>query len=111
MRYKMIYYTKPTGEKVTIAESTFAGRRVKGVSVCNVADTYNKEFGDALAKAKCDNAISLKRVERLNKAIASYNMSIEYMVMQLRKVTGAQNKATARLEETQTAVDQLLLEQ
>ena len=52
MKYKMIYYTKKTGEHVTIAESTFAGKRVKGVSVCHVEDTYDKYLKESRGKVK-----------------------------------------------------------
>lgn len=47
-----------------IAISTFAGRDVKGIAKCDPRDTYSEEKGIALAEARCDRKICVKRVKR-----------------------------------------------
>jgi len=108
MRYKMIYYAKPTGERVTVAESTFAGKRVKGVAVCHINDTYDKEFGDKLAQARCDHAISTKRVRRINKQLDWYKKYINNLYEELHKAEVAGDKATDRFFETKEIVENLV---
>ena len=109
MKYKMIYYTKKTGEHVTIAESTFAGRRVKGVSVCHVEDTYDKEFGDKLAQARCDHAISMKRLAERNSELNFYKYLIQQYVTTYNKINKSIDTATDRFHETKRALE--LIEQ
>lgn len=108
MRYKMIYYTKPTGERVTVAESTFAGKRVKGVAVCHINDTYDKEFGDKLARARCDHVISTKRVRRINKKLNWYKQYMKNLYEEFLKTDVAVDKAVDRFFETKEIVENLV---
>lgn len=99
MRYKMIYYTRKTGEKVTIAESTFAGKRVKGTSVCLVEDTYNKDFGDKLAKNRCDLAIANKRIKYILGLIREETVKRKRLEQLDKELDERLEKAVARLNE------------
>lgn len=108
MRYKMIYYTKPTGERVTVAESTFAGKRVKGVAVCHINDAYDKEFGDKLAKARCDHAISTKRVRRINETLDWYKKFMKNVYEGFLKTEVAVDKAADRFFETKEIVENIV---
>lgn len=60
-----------------IAISTYAGRTVKGVAKCHPNDTFDVEYGKALAAARCNVKIAAKRMARaeakLDEAIDNYN--------------------------------------
>ena len=51
------------GNKI-IATSTYAGRTVRGVSICHPEDNYNKETGMRLAAARCNEKVAQKRYAR-----------------------------------------------
>ena len=50
-----------------IALSTYAGRTVRGIAKCHPNDTFNEEFGKALAAARCNEKIAEKRYARARK--------------------------------------------
>ncbi len=58
---KYRYYTN--GKKV-IAVSTYAGKTVRGVAVCDPHDTFDLEKGKKLAALRCAMKIADKRVQR-----------------------------------------------
>jgi len=47
-----------------IALSTYAGRTVRGVAKCHPNDTFDVEFGKALAAARCNRKVAEKRYAR-----------------------------------------------
>ena len=47
-----------------IAVSTYAGKTVRGVAKCNPEDTFSLEHGQALAAARCNEKIAMKRLDR-----------------------------------------------
>ena len=53
-----------------IALSTYGGRTVRGVAKCHPNDTFNVEFGKALAAARCNQKVAAKRYAR---ARSEYN--------------------------------------
>ena len=55
------YVVTPT--KV-IALSTYGGRTVRGIAKCHPGDTFNEEVGKALAAARCNEKIAIKRYAR-----------------------------------------------
>lgn len=59
MRYK-IYQS----DRKTIVVSTYAGKPVRGVSICSLEDEYNEATGIEIAKARCDAKIAMKRLKR-----------------------------------------------
>lgn len=64
------YQTYLAGEKKIIVVSRYAGKVVRGVAKCSPGDTYNVEKGEKLARLRCDEKISEKRVARSQEAYA-----------------------------------------
>ena len=56
------YYYLPDG--TTIALSHFAGKTVKGVAYLKPGDIYDKETGEKIAAAKCNEKIAGLRYQR-----------------------------------------------
>ncbi len=63
---KYRYFT--SGNKV-IAVSTYAGRTVRGVAICDEQDKFDLQKGKELAAARCATKIARKRFNRANKKI------------------------------------------
>ena len=61
------------GRKI-IALSTYAGKTVKGIAICDDRDIFNEEKGMALAAARCNEKVARKR---LNRATLKYNEAQE----------------------------------
>lgn len=73
-KYK--FYTTKTkdGRMKTIATSTYAGKTVRGVAICDHEDTYNEEVGKKIAAARCAVKVAEKRYFRAaSKAEAACN--------------------------------------
>ena len=51
------------GNKI-IAVSTYAGKLVRGVSICHPEDIYNLDTGKRLAAARCNEKVAIKRYNR-----------------------------------------------
>ena len=65
-----------------IALSTYAGRTVRGIAKCHPSDTFNTDFGKALAAARCNQKVASKRYARARK---EYNkICEEYKVFNAR---------------------------
>ena len=67
-RYK--YYE--AGNKI-IAVTTYKGKTIRRVAVCADGDTFNREFGKKLARAKCEEKIAW---ERWNNKIKEFSDAI-----------------------------------
>lgn len=50
-----------------VAITTYAGKTVKGHSKCHTDDTYDPEFGEKLAMARCNKKVAKKRAARAKK--------------------------------------------
>ena len=64
-RYR--FYATP-GPRV-ICVSSYAGRKVRGVAICDENDEYDLEKGKALAQARVDLEIAKRRVKRANQKL------------------------------------------
>lgn len=73
------YVVTPT--KV-IALSTYGGRTVRGVAKCHPGDTFNEEVGKALAAARCNEKVAIKRYARAQQKYKE--MCSEWMALQDR---------------------------
>ena len=62
-RYR--FYTRP-GTHTVIAESSYAGRCVRGCAICSPNDDFDFEVGKELAQSRCDEVIGEKRYKRAN---------------------------------------------
>lgn len=60
MTYK--FYTD--NKHICKVTSTFAGVEVTGVAKCDPRDTFDKNIGFEIARARCDYKIARKRVNR-----------------------------------------------
>ena len=69
-KYKYYIYTRNDGSIVTIALSTYAKKPVKGIAVCLPEDEYDKEYGMALAAARCNEKVAKLRCKRANSEVA-----------------------------------------
>ena len=58
-KYKFYF----AGNKI-IAVSTYAGKLVRGVSICHPEDNFSKEIGMRLAAARCNEKVANKRYAR-----------------------------------------------
>ena len=64
-KYQFKTYTdKPTGAKVVVAISTYAGRIVRGVAKCHPSDNYDLETGKKIAAVRCAEKIARRREKR-----------------------------------------------
>jgi len=66
MNYPLSKYRFYEAGNKVIAVSTYAGKTVRGVSICHENDVYNSEVGHKLAAARCNEKVSAKRVARAN---------------------------------------------
>ena len=63
--YKFIHFGN-----MVIAITTYAGKTVKAYAKCHSDDTFDVEFGENLAKARCDVKVAKKRAARAKKKYA-----------------------------------------
>ena len=63
-RYNFYRHTRPDGTKRIICVSSYAGKKVRGVAICDENDRYDREKGEALARARVDLEIAKGRVKR-----------------------------------------------
>lgn len=105
-RYK---YTKDGGNTVIVI-STYAGKTVKGIAKCDPNDKFSYDYGQKLAKARCDVKISKKRYknannkvkaafEALNAAREYYNRMVEYEMDSFKAMDAAKENLTNILSE------------
>lgn len=52
---------------VVIAITTYAGKTVKACAKCHSDDTFDAEFGEKLAQARCNVKVAKKRAARAKK--------------------------------------------
>ena len=69
-KYKFAFFKDGNGKTTISARSTYAGKTVKGYAKCDPRDSYNVEFGKALAAARCNAKIAEKRVARAQRQVA-----------------------------------------
>ena len=66
----MARYKQYVGNGMCIVVSSYAGKTVKGVSKVAPNDEFDLEKGLALAKARCDQKVAVKRCKRADKKLA-----------------------------------------
>ena len=64
MNYPLSKYHFYKNGNRTIAVSTYAGKSVRGVSICHPDDQYSEEIGQRIAAARCNEKIANKRLQR-----------------------------------------------
>lgn len=63
MMYKFVHLS----DNSVVAITTYAGKTVKCYSKCHTDDTYDPEFGEKLAMARCNKKVAKKRAARAKK--------------------------------------------
>lgn len=79
-----------------IALSTYAGRTVRGIAKCHPNDTFDEDFGKALAAARCNQKVAAKRYAR---ARAEYNQ----LAVEIKKFNDRAQKVTDYLRDAAEA--------
>lgn len=104
---KYEYFTDEKNRMV-IAVSSYAKKRVKGVAIAAPEDDFNYEKGRQLAKARCDAKIAKKRCRRAIKALQDatdlYNYALEYK----NRMTRYFNDSYKEVKETEEAIENML---
>lgn len=62
--YPLEKYRFYTNGKKVFAVSTYAGKEVRGVASCHPNDTFDLQYGKALAAARCEAKVAQKRLKR-----------------------------------------------
>ena len=79
-KYK--FYITPDKTK-TVAVSTYAGKKVKGIAKLHPNDVYDENFGKELAAARCNVKITKKRqkdvMKKLRQAYANMREAHKYL--------------------------------
>lgn len=65
------YNTYHNGNQVIVV-STYAKKPVRGIAKCDPRDEYSHEFGEKLAKARCDMKVAEKRLARAQEKVNWY---------------------------------------
>ena len=77
-----------------IAVSSFAGKPVKGHADCHPKDEFDKEYGIALAVARCAEKIAAKRCNRayskVDEAKAQVNAAMEHLAKMMKYESDAE---------------------
>lgn len=65
-----------TNDKV-IAVSSYKKRPVRAVAKCHPDDQYDKEYGEKLATARCDEKVTLKRYKHAQHKVEVARVALE----------------------------------
>lgn len=95
------YQTYLAGEKKIIVVSRYAGKVVRGVAKCSPGDTYNVEKGEKLARLRCDEKISEKRVARSQEAYADAVANLVKAQKRVEAMKQYMDDAAAEYDEVQ----------
>lgn len=78
--YRYIITQTKDGRMKTIAISTYAGKSVRGIAICDPGDVYDELIGKQIAATRCSAKIAKKRRNRarreLNKAHANLKAAL-----------------------------------
>ena len=76
-------YLFTVGDRTVLASAKFAGYWVSGMAKCHPEDTFNEDFGKALAAARCNKKIAERRyaraMKRYKEATAEYHKAHEQL--------------------------------
>ena len=89
------YFTDHAGK--VIAVSTYAGRTVRGVAICDPRDKFDIEFGKKLAAARCNHKVATKRSARAWKKFTEAKE-------QLKRAQAYYDKMSAYVDDSDEAV-------
>lgn len=104
---KYRYYN--AGNKI-IAVSTYAGKTVRGVAICDPEDTFSLEKGKELAAARCAMKIATKRFGRATKKLSEAEEKVYQAQDFADKMLDYYDDAWAEVCEVQDHLNEVLLD-
>ena len=99
-KYRYFKIERPDGSIKIVAVSTYAGKTVRGVAICDSGDAYDENKGKELAAARCELRVAEKRYKRAGlkvKTVAEQldNFAAKYGDAQKYYADSARNYAQA----------------
>ena len=70
MNFPLSKYQFYVHDNRVIAVSTYAGKTVRGIAICDSNDKFDIELGKKIAAARCNEKIAKKRLDRSVKKLA-----------------------------------------
>lgn len=80
----------------TVAVSTYAGKTVKGIAICDPRDTYSESTGYELAAARCNVKVANRRVKRAYKELQKAHAAYEVIQKRVAQMESYYNDAKAK---------------
>ena len=77
MNYPLEKYRFYVAGRKVIAVSSYAGKTVRGCSICHPEDKFDLETGKRLAAARCNEKIAAKRLDRAAKKSVQARLDVE----------------------------------
>ena len=88
--YKFYQYNRQRADGSTnvriVAVSSFAGKPVKGYADCHPNDEFDREYGYALAAARCAEKIAVKRCNRAYNKVDEAKALVNAAMAHLQKM-------------------------
>lgn len=101
---KIFEYTeKSTGRKVIKATTMYAGKTVAAYAKCDPEDTFDYEFGKAVALKRLDIKIAQKRMASMQYKVKTCEEIMTFYKTELKKLQNS--KANAEIEAGNRAVE------
>lgn len=88
-----------------ICIAKYAGRSVKGVAKCHPEDTFDLEYGRALARARCEFKIANKKVKRANSRLLLAFAELDAANRNVVEATKYQDDSLANLMEARKTLE------
>lgn len=108
MNYPLSKYRFYEAGNKTIAVSTYAGRPVRGISICHENDNFSLETGKLLAAARCNEKISAKRVARANMKVKQAQADFEKAQKHLEDMKAYLNDAVIAYNDAGIETDKII---
>lgn len=109
-KYRYFIKTHKNGVQEVIAESTYAGRRVKGHAKCNPNDTFSLENGKKLAAARCNMKIAEKRLKNANRKLDEELQNLAQQYMKTEKMKSYMYDSEKEVDEAKKFLEEVLKE-
>lgn len=99
------YYTN--NKDIVVAVSSYAGKPVKGIAKCSADDQFDLDSGKALAAARCNVKVAIKRKERALKKYYECTEEYQKMTKKLDDVCDYLKNADKALKKAEKHLDNL----
>jgi len=87
------YIDKKTGAHVVKATTIYAGQMVSACSKCDPNDTFNLDFGTAVALKRLDLKIANKRAASMRNYAKFCKMNLDFIEIEKRRVKKSMERA------------------